>query len=565
MSSLNLRKNIIGASDWFLSGQFAIDIAKELTNGTLREMDSNTDTRYETINFSSTALGNLQFVDLGVIKVGFSELELLALQGDISPSDASISYLVSANDRTTYHIDPLISRIIIPAGKVQSFMINTHEQANVMCQMMDKLKDKFNCESLWWPSDNYGLLQSLNGYKRSWSRLSGYATAAENDNSFLALLGEPLNDGSWCMYDELNNIFHLLSQHNVQIFLEETHKHANIMCGMLDKMKADGICPTTYNCVNSYADDEDSSHHANRSVDFSQLPSLCPSLAIPATRFNSSEYVQASNINSALADPYFFQSFFDNLSLSLSIEDSAYPRSMLQKTLVINDAALHVPPFDEALYCKLVTENHKYSLADLYDQRHSASEAKANRWMKYGILAGIATLNPLMPFFLSNQGRINADKGTKLEELIPDPYLMFMQDDYSYLKMMHGGVGAPQMRRLIIHPVSNGVNMTLRVLPAAVTQNFVIPLQVFRFNDSRFMRPICAGIDPSQKNYNAKRLHKLYYHLRVDGGQQDTGERVYVSGPDIDMERYKLYKFSSSSKELDYFYIDYPTEPGYVF
>jgi len=300
-------------------------------------------------------------------------------------------------------------------------------------------------------------------------------------------------------------------------------------------------------------------------IDFRELPTFLPSAASPATRFCEPHEHSFSSIRSSLVDSSAVQSFFEALPLCLSIGSSNYPRSVLDESLVINDEILHTPPFDESLYCKLVIENHKYSLAELYDERHAASEAKAKRWMKYGILAGIATLNPLMPFFLSNQGRTNADKGTKLEELIPDPYPMFLQDEYSFSRMIHGGVGVPQMRRLIIHPVLNGDHLSYRVLPAALTQNFVIPLQIFSFKNSRFLRPICAGIDPVQPNYNAKRLHKLYYHLRVDGRQEDIGERINVCGVDIDLERYKLYKFTSYSKELEYYYIDYPTEPGHVF
>ena len=65
-------------------------------------------------------------------------------------------------------------------------------------------------------------------------------------------------------------------------------------------------------------------------------------------------------------------------------------------------------------------------------------------------------------------------------------------------------------------------------------------------------------------NQNIKFAAQLC-HLRADGRQEDTGERINVCGVDIDLERYKLYKFTSNSKELEYYYIDYPTEPGHVF
>lgn len=565
-------QELIETADWYASGQFAVDIANKFASHAIESSAKDTSISHDRIDISSSKFGFLKIVYPGSIHRTYTNELWFALQGDYSPSDDSWSRVVTTNDRAEYKFDPLIRRIKVSSNEARNFMYSVQQQASVMCDILDKLKSKLGeSDNGQYSPEDYEILPSLEIYKRniltSGRPFSGlYSTGfTTNSNSFLALLGDPLRDGSWCMYDESKSILHTLSYDLVKYFLDITHEACIVMTYMLDVMREAGVIDNDINQANVPSRESEITIDVCSPIDFRELPTFLPSAASPATHFCEPQEHSLLSIRSSLVDSAAIQSFFEALPLHLSIGSSNYPRSVLEETLVINDEILHIPPFDESLYCKLVIENHKYSLAELYDERHAASEAKAKRWMKYGILAGIATLNPLMPFFLSNQGRINADKGTKLEELIPDPYLMFLQDEYSFSRMIHGGVGVPQMRRLIIHPVINGDHLSYRVLPAALTQNFVIPLQIFSFNNSRFLRPICAGIDPVQPNYNAKRLHKLYYHLRADGRQEDTGDRINVCGVDIDLERYKLYKFTSNSKELEYYYIDYPTEPGHVF
>lgn len=56
----------------------------------------------------------------------------------------------------------------------------------------------------------------------------------------LALQGDPQPDGSW-KYTEPNGAVHTISAERVQLFMEQTHQHATIMCGMIDKLKEAGI------------------------------------------------------------------------------------------------------------------------------------------------------------------------------------------------------------------------------------------------------------------------------------------------------------------------------------
>lgn len=56
----------------------------------------------------------------------------------------------------------------------------------------------------------------------------------------LALQGDPQPDGSW-KYVEPNGRVHTISAERAQWFLEQTHRHANIMCDMLTKLQDAGI------------------------------------------------------------------------------------------------------------------------------------------------------------------------------------------------------------------------------------------------------------------------------------------------------------------------------------
>ena len=233
--------------------------------------------------------------------------------------------------------------------------------------------------------------------------------------------------------------------------------------------------------------------------------------------------------------------------------------------IYLNDDTMLVSPFDERLYCQIVKENHKYALAELYDQRADEAEKRGQKFKKWGTLGGIFLLNPLVPFMAYNQGKASAPRGSRLEELIPDPQLQFLQDRNSFLAMTQASGVLPRLRRMIFHKVDGPSGSYFRIIPAVITQDSVIPCQVFTFNSSCFLRPVSAGIEPGQENYDARRIHRQYYHPRTAGTSIDTGERILIKGKDIDDQRFKIFRFSSDTRDLSYFYVDYPADPSHVF
>jgi hypothetical protein len=56
----------------------------------------------------------------------------------------------------------------------------------------------------------------------------------------LALQGDPQPDGSW-KYVAPDGGIHVMSAERARAFMEQTHAHANIMCGMLERLKENGM------------------------------------------------------------------------------------------------------------------------------------------------------------------------------------------------------------------------------------------------------------------------------------------------------------------------------------
>lgn len=286
-----------------------------------------------------------------------------------------------------------------------------------------------------------------------------------------------------------------------------------------------------------------------------ELPKLIPSKAeVPVGLQYVPEGIEGlkfclANSNTAI------QSFFNVLPVVGLAGNEVY----------LNDDSMLVSPFDESLYCQIVKENHKYSLAELYDQRAEEVEKRGQRFKKWGTLGGIFLLSPLLPFIAYNQGKASAPRGSRLEELIPDPQLQFLQDRNSFLAMTQASGVLPRLRRMIFHKVSGTNGTYYRIIPAVITQDSVIPCQVFNFSSTCFLRPVSAGIESDQGNYEARRIHRQYYHPRVGGTSVDTAERILIKGKDIEDQRFKLFQFSSDTRDLSYFYVDYPADPSHVF
>ena len=291
-----------------------------------------------------------------------------------------------------------------------------------------------------------------------------------------------------------------------------------------------------------------------------RLPIFLPSIANVPEGFEDKNNL-IDNYNYALLNPSIsFQTFFNELELFT--KNNSIP--------LLNDEVLNLPPFDEFIYCQIVQEMHKFSIAELRDNNQDKSNVKSKFGAIAGGLLGILQMNPFAPFIGasvgSNLGKNNLQKSKRIEEILPDPKLLFFKDNYSYLSI--GRSQSPKTRRVIFAPVKkeNG-NIYFRVIPAIVTLDFVLPTQVFKIGSGDFfVRPIGAGITRNQANYDTVKIHRKYYHSRLgEGISEDINQRIKVIGPDIEDINYKLYSYKSDNRDLNYLYFDYIKQPGYVY
>jgi hypothetical protein len=503
MSALNFRSNVVGAAKYFLGGEFIDDIEEGVR----------------------VLSGKAEFHESYTGEV-FSDREISALLGNAQPDGA---WVCSKNS---------LSRI--SADKAKFFMIQTQECASIMVAMLDKLSKKespHGCNSIGGSGESAARNVTTNNLVvgNRWF----------NRDEIIALQGQVQPNGNWLnIYGQRK---FLCSKERAQYFMESTQSNASIMVGMLDKLKELGVLDQLL--------DEVSDDSLCSSIDL--VPSLAP---IPVGLTRSRNESDVACLYKCLSEGCnSIQSFFNDLQLLTS-------SSLGQgRAFALQDHVLHVQPFDEELYCRIILENHRLTIAELNKAKVEKEEEYAAYGMAAGAILALVTQNPLLPFIGNVYGKNMAPRSEYLSNIIPDPKLFFLRDRRSYSSMVAAGAPGARLRRLIFHPVASCDRIFLRCLPALVTADSIVPAQVFKADKSYFMRPIAAGMSEEGNSYSPNKLFRQYYHSRLDGTSEDTGHRISVVGPDIDNHRYKLYRFSSDSRELSYFYFDYQTEPAHVF
>jgi len=283
-----------------------------------------------------------------------------------------------------------------------------------------------------------------------------------------------------------------------------------------------------------------------------ELPVFSASLASIPTGFTPTGSYEA-DLQFALHNPEIsFQSFFNDLPL---IVDSG-----------LNDDVVSLPCFDEDMYSLLVKQMHRFTLAEVGDKKDSLAKENARLGTIVGALIGVFTSNPFAPFYGRNMGRIETEPGKRVEQFLPDPHLLFYQDEHSFLAWSRAQVVAPRIRRIIFSrkEKDNG-SIYFRLLPALVTQSQrVLPLQIFKIDShSYFYRPFAAGIERQQANYDSIKLLRRYSHFHPPAHSLPTDSKLTVSGRDVETYQEKLFRYQSDS--LDYHYVDFLIPPGCVF
>lgn len=282
-----------------------------------------------------------------------------------------------------------------------------------------------------------------------------------------------------------------------------------------------------------------------------EIPRFCPSLASEPVGFGAQESCEHDLQYSFTSHKNSYQSFFNDLEI---VNSSG-----------ISDDVMNISCFDEALYCALVREMHRYSLAEIADNKAELASKNAGLGAMVGSLLGLISGNIFAPFLGHSYGKNISDHGSRVEEFLPDPNLLFYQDENSYLSWSKAQVTSPRLRRIIFdRRVKADGNVFFRLIPAIVTADSVFPIQLFKIDCSTyFYRPFSAGIERNQPHYDSVKIQKRYFHLRGEGVVSETDMKVCVSGRDVEEYESKIFRFQGSS--LDYFYLDFKTSPGSVF
>jgi hypothetical protein len=224
-----------------------------------------------------------------------------------------------------------------------------------------------------------------------------------------------------------------------------------------------------------------------------------------------------------------------------------------------------MPCFDEGLYCNIVKQMHRYTLAEIADNRDQLAKDNAGLGAMVGSLVGLMTNNIFAPFLGYSLGKNLTDQTSKISEFLPDPHLLFYQDTNSYLSWSRAQVSSPKLRRLILdRQTKPDGTVFFRAIPAIVTADSVFPIQLFKCgNSTYFYRPFSAGIERSQVNYDATRIQKKYFHTRHMGESSKSDLMIAIRGNDVEPSEQNIYRFIGPSN--DYFYLDFQIQPGSVF
>lgn len=282
------------------------------------------------------------------------------------------------------------------------------------------------------------------------------------------------------------------------------------------------------------------------------IPQFTPSSACEPAGFSPRETEEADLIYALANSKTSFQTFCNDLNVI--------------SPCGIDDDVVSIPSFDEALYCALVREMHRYSLAEIADNQSELAKKNAGLGAMVGSLLGLISGNIFAPFLGHAYGKNNSDRGKRVEEYLPDPNLLFYQDENSYLSWSKAQVVSPRLRRLILdRRVKSDGNIFFRIVPAIVTADSVFPIQLFKVDSSTyFYRPFSAGIERNQANYDAKKIQRKYFHIRNEGVMHRTEIPIDIFGRDIE-EKYPSLFYRFKGQGLDYFYIDFKLQPGSVF
>jgi len=248
------------------------------------------------------------------------------------------------------------------------------------------------------------------------------------------------------------------------------------------------------------------------------------------------------------------------------------------KNGIWSEETLFCEAFDEFLYGNLIKEYHKFSQAQLRDNK--TEELKKAERRGAGIGAGVGLISsaglaaPFTAVLGANIGKMfvnNKDSNKPLKEYLPDPHLLFAKDEGSFISLKKRyQMVSPKRRICMRKKYLDEENIYWEIFPMIMFQQWATPAQIFKLQEKYYLRPISANLtkeDSIKLGYNPVKMRRSYSY--IPGGNYDvlSIESVFstkIIGETIEKEP-TVYRLKlKDDKSFTHYYFDYSTD-GQIF
>ena len=181
---------------------------------------------------------------------------------------------------------------------------------------------------------------------------------------------------------------------------------------------------------------------------------------------------------------------------------------------------------------------------------------------------------PITAAMGANVGKMisnNVDERKPLKDFLPEPYLVFLKDQGSYLSLSKIYKGRTTKRRICLKKnfLDNDF-VYFDLIPMIVFDDWVTPAQIFKLENNYYFRPISANYDLNNEfglQYNPIKYRRSYsYNPRKEGDIEKIAKvmTTRIVGETIEKTPTIFYAWLRDDESFKHFYFDYSTD-GTVF
>ncbi len=242
------------------------------------------------------------------------------------------------------------------------------------------------------------------------------------------------------------------------------------------------------------------------------------------------------------------------------------------------EETLFCEAFNEELYCQLIKEYHRFSIAELNSMKAAEMKKAERKGAGIGGLLGLMAggiMAPITAAMGANVGKMisnNVDERKPLKDFLPEPYLVFLKDQGSYLSLSKTYKGRTTKRRICLKKNSlDDDYVYFDLIPMIVFDDWVTPAQIFKLEESYYLRPISANYDLNNEfnlQYNPIKYRRSYsYNPRRDGDIEkiaNSNIKTRIIGETIEKTPTIFYAWLRDDESFKHFYFDYSTD-GTIF